>query len=203
MADQNTAVQKQKPKTSPARMMLIVLLGAALAVGLSLIFSGILFPHPNPIHKRLMCGMNMAGLGKAMMLYAEDFGGQYPTPEKWCDLLIEYEEVQPKQFVCKGSGAKVGESSYAFNKNLAGKKASEVPPDVVLLFETKKGWNQVGGPEILTTENHEGQGCNVLFSDANVEFRGSGALGELKWTVEKRKTTPRFEPGELNWDFGR
>ena len=42
-------------------------------------------------------------------------------------------------------------------------------------------WNQVGGPEILTTENHKGKGCNVLFADGFVRFVKTKNLGKLKW----------------------
>jgi prepilin-type processing-associated H-X9-DG protein len=42
-------------------------------------------------------------------------------------------------------------------------------------------WNQLGGPEILTTENHKGKGCNVLFADGSVKFVKTQNLGNLKW----------------------
>jgi len=171
------------------------------------------------ISPRVICGTNLRGLGKAMQIYAGDYDDQYPTAEKWCDLLIAYIEVGPKQFVCPSSDAKEGESSFAFNKNLIDIKPTEVPPDVVLLFETNFGknplgrqalladrdwhkfldypdskekvyklrWNQFGGPEILTTENHKGKGCNVLFNDGRVEFIETEQIGELKWEVEQKE----------------
>ena len=123
-----------------------------------------------------------------MLIYANGFGDEFPTPDKWCDLLIEYAEVTPKSFVCPTSRAKEGQNSYAMNKNVAGNKRSGLPPDVVLLFESDKpNWNQVGGPELLTTENHKGKGCNVLFVDYNVEFVKTEQLGKLKWVVEEDK----------------
>jgi len=142
------------------------------------------------ISKEVMCGTNLSDLGKAMLNYASDNDDQYPTAEKWCDLLIAQCEVSPKQFVCPLSDAKEGESSYTFNENLIGKKFTEVPPDVVILFETKEGWNQFGGPEILTTGNHKYQGeggCNILFGDSHVSFVRTEQLGELKWEVEQNK----------------
>jgi len=51
----------------------------------------------------------------------------------------------------------------------------------------KQRWNQVGGPEILTTENHDGQGCNVVFNDSHVEFVKTDKLGELRWKVNESK----------------
>ena len=51
--------------------------------------------------------------------------------------LVEEVDVPPGSFICRVSGAKKGESSYALNKNAAGKKVSELPGDMVLLFEVK------------------------------------------------------------------
>jgi tetratricopeptide (TPR) repeat protein len=44
-------------------------------------------------------------------------------------------------------------------------------------------WNQSGGPEILTTEHHEGEGCNVVFGDMSVRFVKTKDLPKLKWKV--------------------
>lgn len=49
----------------------------------------------------------------------------------------------------------------------------------------KQRWNQVGGLEILTIENHNGQGCFILFNNGRVEFVSSERIGELKWEVEE------------------
>ncbi|MBN2133239.1 MAG: hypothetical protein JW741_27315 [Sedimentisphaerales bacterium] len=56
--------------------------------------------------------------------------------------------------------------------------------DVVLLFESKPGWNQSGGVELLTTENHGGQGCNVVFVDGHVEFVKADEIVGLQWVDE-------------------
>ncbi|MBN1805728.1 MAG: hypothetical protein JW837_10785 [Sedimentisphaerales bacterium] len=167
-----------------------------------------------------------------MYMYRSDSDGKYPKADDWCDLLVIYAEVNPELLVCKGSDAKIGESSYALNKNIADKKFSEIPDDTVILFETNYGkgssdrkgtfgerhcyktissfgenwhsnwfkkykssekvyklrWNQSGGPELLTTENHRGQGCNVLFNDLHVEFVKAERLGELNWGAGEEKS---------------
>jgi len=120
----------------------------------------------------------MAGLGKAMLIYANDHDG-FPGSSQWCDLLIEHTEVSPSIFRCKG--AHKGPCNYAINKNLENFDTGNAPPDMVVLFETYPGWNQAGGPEILTTENHNGEGCNVLFLDNHVEFVKTEDLDKLKW----------------------
>ena len=86
-------------------------------------------------------------------------------------------------FICPYAGK--GPCHYAINPNC--KQSS--PKDIVLLFETKGGWNQYGGPEILTFENHEGKGCNVLFNDGHTEFVTPELIGELKWKIEDSEGT--------------
>jgi len=161
---------------------------------------------------RIMCGTNLGGLGKAMLIYANDHNDQLPDASKWCDLLVMYADISPEQFICNRSDAKIGESSYAINKEVAGMKMKDIPPDMVLLFETNYGraksprdfdirnrefaksskklkgkvykdrWNQVGGPELSTFENHNFDGCNILFADMHVKFEKD--LSMLRWKLE-------------------
>ena len=137
----------------------------------------------SPFTARKRCAANLRALGTCMLIYTT---GDYPMPtDKWCDLLIEYNEVHKSIFRCKG--APEGPCNYAMNKNVE-KLGARCPPDMVLLFETSPGWNQAGGPEILTTENHYGEGCNVLnvlFIDSHAEFIRTEDLNDLKWTAEQ------------------
>jgi prepilin-type processing-associated H-X9-DG protein len=145
---------------------------------------GILMPalaRTRQIAFRMVCGTNMSGLGKAMLFYANDYDDKFPKSSEWCDLLIEHQEVSPTIFRCKG--APEGPCNYAMNKNIE-EYGINSPPDMVLLFETHPGWNQTGGPEILTTDNHQRDGCNVLFVDSHVEFVKTEDLDNLKWTAE-------------------
>ena len=81
-------------------------------------------------------------------------------------------------FRCRGAAE--GPCDYAMNENVA-EIGTSAPPDMVLLFETHPGWNQVGGAEILTTENHQEEGCNLLFVDGHVEFVRIQELHRLRW----------------------
>ncbi len=164
----------------------LAITGIALPVVLLPVFAilmGILMPalaRVRQIAFRKVCEANMSGLGRAMLIYANDYDNKFPTQTKWCDLLIKHAEVPPEGFRCEGA-PRQGQSNYAMNKNLENFSKGDAPPEMVALFETHPGWNQVGGPEILTTDNHQGEGCNVLFADNSVRFIKTRDLRKLKW----------------------
>lgn len=151
-----------------------------------------------------------------MQKYADDYNGLYPTPSKWCDLLVENTYVEKAKFSCEEAdlellttdtpidetkiAAKVlsvddyndstGQkkyiyeiewSHYGLNPNAKPKSS----PDVVLLFETEHGWNQFGGPELVSVKNHleiyGKEGCNILFNDGRVKFVKPKQIDKLKW----------------------
>lgn len=161
---------------------------AALSISAFFIVLAFIMPQVGKMSTKaytVQCMANVHAIGSAMHLYAEENEGRYPDADKWCDLLKKYLLEPERQFVCKISNTKTGQCSYALNRNIVGMKTSGIPPNVVLLFESVPGWNQVGGPEILTTENHKGEGCNILFNNGRVEFVKPERLGELKWEVEE------------------
>ncbi|MGB8225524.1 MAG: DUF4190 domain-containing protein [Sedimentisphaerales bacterium] len=132
----------------------------------------------------IMCGTNLSGLGKAMIVYVEDHNDMYPSADNWCDLLVKDCNVTWEQLRCPADDKEENKSSYAFNINLVGRKASKVPPDTVLLFETNPAVNPVGGPQLLNTEKHQGDGCNILFANSHVKFIKSEELSTLRWNPE-------------------
>jgi hypothetical protein len=156
--------------------------GIVLAFTIPILMIPILI-HARQIAHRLVCGTNMTLIAMEMLIYSNDYDSM-PTQSNWCDLLIKHTNVKPSMLRCKG--ATEGPCNYAINKNI-GKLATRLPPDMVVLFETYPGWNQSGGPEILTTENHQGDGCNVLFMNSHVEFVKTKDLDDLKWEPEQDK----------------
>lgn len=131
---------------------------------------------------RLDCSAHLRELAIAMRLYADENEHRYPTPDKWCDLLEKGNYVVRGQLRCPGD--KKGPCSYATNPDCH----PSSPKDVPLLFETKGGWNQLGGPEILSTGNHEDKGCNILFADGTTRFLKTEELSQLKCLVTENKT---------------
>jgi hypothetical protein len=132
---------------------------------------------------RMTCGSNLHSLGIAMRAYAADNNGQFPTSSQWCDLLLRTMNVTPEMFRCKGGGGE--RCNYALNENIDG-LGFNAPGDMVLLFESRPGWNRAGGPEILTTDYHQQEGCNVVFVDGTTMFIRGPGLAELRWTVDRR-----------------
>ena len=110
----------------------------------------------------------------ACVMYADKHEEMYPEPAKWCDLLVDY--VSEEFFQCPGG--KENKCHYAMNPNCEPDSAG----DMVLLFETKAGWNQHGGPELFTFDNHEPEGGCVLLNGGTVKFiRMEDELQQLRW----------------------
>lgn len=146
------------------------------------------------------CGRHLSQLAKAMVVYAnDDEYGRFPTPDKWCDLLLESGQVTEEHFICPKRVfflpfmtkpilvlplPRKGRCHYAMNPNVRG---ADSPFDMVVLFETTEGWNKSGGPELLSTERHYGDGCNIALVCTAVIFKPSVALDELIWTPEDAK----------------
>jgi hypothetical protein len=167
-------------KRSKGRLkgMRLAMTGTLMGAGISAALVYMVFWSVMVVNQ-VICGMNISGLGKTMAVYANDYDGEYPTADRWCDLVIELEYVHEKQFRCPAN--KKQRCSYALNPYCG----PNSPNDVVLLFETKGRWNQYGGRELLSTHNHGGKGCHVCFNDLRVRFVKSEELGKLRWKVEE------------------
>jgi len=155
---------------------------------LSLITSGYIVAAKSFSHED--CEENLRIISHAMWAYVDNNGGKFPTADKWCSLLVQNTGLRRGRFICKS--AKWGMSNYAINPNAG----LDSPENMILLFETKGGWNQAGGPELLTTDNHDGAGCNVMFVNGYVGFVETRWVGALKWKIEdynKSQERSRFE----------
>ncbi len=63
------------------------------------------------------------------------------------------------------------------------------------VYETR--WNQVGGPQILSIDNHR-IGCNILFADGHVRYIDSNQISELMWKIEGKESFPEFRPKPIS-----
>lgn len=150
-----------------------------------------LTPHVQQIDLRVKCAANMKHLWNRFSLYEKVIKSgffsrrktPYPAPNKWCtSILNAYRKIEKndesliKPYKCPSAG--YGECHFAMNPNCK----LESSPYMVLLFETKGGWNQHGGPELFTFDNHDPRGGCVLLNDGTVKFiRTTEELQELRW----------------------
>jgi len=168
-------ISVEKPQCGNNLSWFRVLIGVFVVLVVLLV---IFAPGPIPQERayNIICKTNLHYLRAALYLYADEQGNVYPTPEKWCDLLVDkFGDFNDKHFRCPGGEG--GRCDYAMNPHVDPFSA----PDVVLLFESTSGWNQFGGLEILTLENHNGKGCNILFNDLHVEFVRPEKIEKLRW----------------------
>lgn len=146
-----------------------------------------LAPQIRPLMLRRMCGLNLWLLCDELIRFSKSAKG-YPVSIGWCEMIVRNrivrnkpdseisEEEMREVFKCPGGGE--GKSHYAINPNCKPNSS----PDTVLLFETKAGWNQHGGPELFTFDNHDPKGGCVLLNDGTVKFiRTKEELQQLRW----------------------
>ena len=160
-----------------------ILVLAILIIALLCIFIFIVIPKGHEMSGRLSndkkCQRNLDYLG-GLISYSDNNQAIYsPFAENWCDILIQKDGayLDPNIFICPV--AQKGRSTYAMNKNIIGLK--KIPDDIVVLFDSKPGWNQVGGHELLAPENHNGTGCYILFGHMFAEFVDINDLDKLRW----------------------
>lgn len=107
----------------------------------------------------------------------------YPEAMQWCDGVVRYcesigmeEYYISRPFICPGVIS--GKCHYAMNSDCRVDSSG----DTVLLYETKTGWNQHGGSELFTFDNHNPKGGCVLLNDGKVKFiRTEEELKQLRW----------------------
>jgi hypothetical protein len=129
----------------------VLVITTVLAVGAFILVGRVAYLRINPPRQsvcRVVCGTNVSGIAKAFKVYVNDTE-QDMLPANWCDALVKYDYTSWKQFICKQSDAIAGESSYALNKNILDKKFSQLPDDVVFIFETDFGKDPNGRTEPL------------------------------------------------------
>jgi hypothetical protein len=172
--DKNLEVQKQVRGKMQTDMKAVYLVCGVIVVTCIVILSiFVLFlVVGKESHDRMMCEGRLKSIWRALRVYNSD-NGQYPPAEKWYDVFSDINEFNvfqiwdSREVLCW----------WAMNPSAE----PNSHPDVVLVFDSRDGWNRTGGPEILSTETHKGRGCNVLFNNGYVRFVKPEEVGELRW----------------------
>ncbi len=108
----------------------------------------------------------------------EEISKTFMCPSVRERVYAEHSHGEPTEPNSAEQQAPLLQSHYAMNPSCK----PNSPPDTVLFFETKAGWNQHGGPELFTFDNHEPHGGCVLLNDGTVKFiRTEEELAQLRW----------------------
>ncbi len=149
--------------------------------------------------RRVHCYLNLNQIAKALVTYAEASDGRLPDATNWCDTLYPgvvpdgrvflcpqfvKDEWQPYVFSIGGlelllGGPALPRCTYGLNARVSRAKLKDLPQDVVLVFETRGGWNQHGGPADVIAR-HRGY-TEVLFADTHSETCRLDHFAEWRW----------------------
>ena len=156
-------------------------------------------PGVEPLISRLGCARHIRSVIGDWASYMQLSPVAYPPPDRWCDTTLEvflrlhghghstdpqFTQQVESLFQCPSAGE--GRCHYGMNPNCQ----RDSPSDTVLLFETTAGWNQHGGPELFTFDNHGPRGGLVLLNDGTVKFiRTEEELKQLRWL---RRVSPQI-----------
>jgi len=124
------------------------------------------------------CVSNVKQLALAVRIYSTDNKDEFPPAETWC-AAIQKEVGSPKVFQCPAQPGR--RCAYAFNAKVGGKKADEVNPQTVMIFESDAGWNASGGPELMLDPSRHGRFFVVGLADGSVQQVTATQLQQLRW----------------------
>lgn len=163
-------------------------------------------PGIETLRDRWDCSKNLGMLSLERFLRSKSPSPQPIDPNHWCDDLAESfrhhgrkEDFITKTFTCPSTRSPIdangipakpidarlssrpspaGPADYAMNPYCT----PDSPGDVVFLFEAKPGWNQHGGPELFTFDNHDHKGGCVKLNNGTTKFiRTKEELAQLRW----------------------
>jgi hypothetical protein len=127
------------------------------------------------------CQNNLRRLAAAFSMYQQNNDGQFPAVEKWCDELLETAISDKSMFKCPAT--KEGRCNYALNVYVA-ELEGDISEDMVFLFESKPGWNQIGGPELAVAGHQDRSGrkvCHVILGNSRGVAVDISEINDLNW----------------------
>ena len=193
--------RRELPGSKNRMRVLIAAIWGTLSIVGSIAFSVHDFDR---LPSEVWCGERMRALRLQIDFYLLENEGQVFPVSQWCDIAepIRDAVMDPDMFRCPGRlnpaghiniievrfiyefrnrHAGDGPCDYALNEFVGSTRMEDLPEDMVFMFESNAGWNQVGSAEILTSNAHGGKGCNIVFVNGNTRFVRSEKLQDLKW----------------------
>jgi hypothetical protein len=143
------------------------------------------------------CKPNVKALVLAAGGYADD-SGAFPIAQRWCDLISPHLENE-EAYVCPAKWKLP--CGYAFNAALSGVDPDRLvhAAETVVIFESDRGWNASGGPELLPDEPRHLSGDIYAFADGSVRWLhrkeiGTDERGETIWAKRPDEEAISWEP---------
>ncbi|MEK6642771.1 MAG: hypothetical protein AABZ08_02590 [Planctomycetota bacterium] len=132
------------------------------------------------LSKRTVCASNLRGIGQGMYIYAIDHNDAFPPNFK---AMLDMQVCTEQQFVCLSTGSTVGNLNADY-EYIPGQKTSDEGLHVLV-------YEKLG--------NHQGEGINILFTDAHVEFvtpmsRAEKCIKETTEWLAKKSNTKAKKP---------
>lgn len=147
------------------------------------IMAAILFPvfaKSREKARQTACLSNIKQISLCLIMYSNDWDERLPPPERWSEAVLPY--LRDRKLLACPSVPKLS-CGYALNRALGGDVFPKLqrPPEVVLLFESDRGWNAAGGPEALVEEPRHAGGENFAYADGHCRWVKEEDISRLEW----------------------
>jgi len=176
------------PPAPPRRPPLLALRALVLRVGAATILvvllfvaflslARLMFPRQRDPSRTSHCLSNVVNLSMVFEMYLADNGDRFPPTTNWREVKEAY-LYAPEVFVCPA--APYLPCGYAFNASLVGLSSADIhdPVRTVVIFESDRGWNAAGGPELLPEEPRHAGGHNFGYLDGHAACVPEEAISE-------------------------
>lgn len=124
------------------------------------------------------CVEHLKQVALAVRTHAEKHESKFPPAADWCEAILPLLESDALLRCPRRDHLRSG---YAYNRNIAGRTTSSVPPDVVLLIESDRGWNASATQEDPVARSAHGRTYCVAFADGSVREVDANELSSLRW----------------------
>lgn len=112
---------------------------------------------------------SMLKIRQGLIEYSNSHNGKLPPASTWCDDVLESDaELSKKDFKFAGLNYKNRPCIIAFNANLARLNLSDIPNEVVLLFEAHGPWNISGEANLLAKQDTYDGYKRILLMDGTI-----------------------------------
>ncbi len=132
---------------------------------------------------RRTCLSNVKNMVLAFQMYAADYDDRFPPAGGWCDRIEDYAKNRDVYRCPNVEGLDCG---FAYNAALGGASLADLTDlsRAVAIFESDRGWNGIGGRELLPDERRHLGGDHYGFADGRATWLKRKRLPDGTWAKE-------------------